>query len=175
MFVGGESVYFFETEDKIVKLISNVLNYQVPCAYAYGERSIYYLSDQFIFIPYKSIINEKRISEMDVMCDTFNFLYNTSEGERIKLKSLSLIATRFNDDSFEEYFNYMMTGIIEDEEDEIEIIYNGTNEIVKIFNQKCVICLDNDSIYAFRNCGHLCLCENCFDPKITKCVVCRCT
>ena len=56
-----------------------------------------------------------------------------------------------------------------------EQIFNGTNEMVKIFNQKCVICLENDSVYAFRNCGHLCLCENCFDSNITKCVVCRCT
>ena len=92
---------------------------------------------------------------------------------------MTLIATRFDDDEFEEYFNYLMTCTIEEEssdeefnEDEGEI-YNGTNEIVKIFNQKCVICLENDSIYAFRNCGHLCLCENCFDSKITKCVVCR--
>ena len=63
-----------------------------------------------------------------------------------------------------------------DEEDKIDedVIYNGTNEIVKIFNQKCVICLDKDSIYAFRNCGHMCLCENCFNSKIAKCIVCRC-
>ena len=39
--------------------------------------------------------------------------------------------------------------------------------MVKIFNQKCVIGLNKDSIYAFRKCGHLCLCENCFDSKIT--------
>ena len=64
----------------------------------------------------------------------------------------------------------------DEEEDEIDedVIYNGTNELVKIFNQKCVICLDKDSIYAFRNCGHLCLCENCFNSKIAKCIVCRC-
>ena len=59
--------------------------------------------------------------------------------------------------------------------DELKKYIMESNEIVKIFNQKCVICLENDSVYAFRNCGHLCLCENCFDSKITKCVVCRCT
>ena len=109
--------------------------------------------------------------------------------ERIKLHSLKLLGTRFRDDDFESTYNYLISSSINTlMEDEIEIvededadevdenqIYNGTNEIVKIFNQKCVICLDKDSVYAFRNCGHLCLCENCFDSRITKYIVCRCT
>ena len=77
---------------------------------------------------------------------------------------------------------YQMKKINEVDEYEVDeneiyenVFYRGTNEMVKIFNQKCVICLENDSVYAFRNCRHLCLCENCFDSKITKCVVCRCT
>ena len=49
MFIGNMGVYTFETEDKIVKFISNVGNNQVPYAYAYGERNIYYLSDQFVY------------------------------------------------------------------------------------------------------------------------------
>ena len=65
MFIGNTGIYTFETEDKIVKFISNVGPNQVPYAYAYGERNIYYLSDQFVYIPYESILNEKRISEMD--------------------------------------------------------------------------------------------------------------
>ena len=39
---------------------------------------------------------------------------------------------------------------------------NGNNELVQMFNEKCVICLENDSIYAFRNCGHLTICESCY-------------
>ena len=68
----------------------------------------------------------------------------------------------------------------EDEEDEdlIETQYlNGNNEVVKIFNQKCVIRLERDSVYAFRQCGHQCFCEQCFqnrgDIDLLKCVVCR--
>ena len=118
---------------------------------------------------------------MDESYEPYEFLYDTRLGT--KLKSLTLIATRFSDDDFEEYFNYLMTCTLEDLsdiEDEIEDDIeneineiNGTNEIVKIFNQKCVICLENNSVYAFRNCGHMCLCENCFDSNLTKCVVCR--
>ena len=60
MFIGNKGVYTFETEDKIIKFISNVLNNQVPYAYAYGERNIYYLSDQFVYIPYESRFKMKK-------------------------------------------------------------------------------------------------------------------
>ena len=48
---------------------------------------------------------------------------------------------------------------------------------LKIFSQKFVICLERNSIYAFRQCGHQCICEQCYQNKgdvdILKCVVCR--
>ena len=72
---------------------------------------------------------------------------------------------------------------VEDEEVEedgnlIETLYlNGNNEVVKTFNQKCVICYERESVYAFRQCGHQCICEQCYQIKghinILKCVVCR--
>ena len=45
----------------------------------------------------------------------------------------------------------------EGEEDEnlIEANYtNGNNEVVKIFNRKCVESYERESVYAFRQCGH---------------------
>ena len=42
---------------------------------------------------------------------------------------------------------------------------NGTNEIVKIFNQKCVTCFQNNRVYAFPECGQLCTCNDCYDNK----------
>ena len=67
---------------------------------------------------------------------------------------------------------------VEEDGDLFEINYtNENNEVVKIFNQKCVICLERDSCYAFRQCGHQCICEQCYQNKgdidILKCVVCR--
>ena len=56
----------------------------------------------------------------------------------------------------------------EDEENEDLIdtkFYNGNNEVVKIVRQKCVVCLERDSIYAFRQCGHQCFCEQCYQNK----------
>ena len=51
---------------------------------------------------------------------------------------------------------------------------NGTNEVIKIFNQKIVICYERDSDFAFRQCGHQCIFEQCYQNKgdidILKCV-----
>ena len=51
-------------------------------------------------------------------------------------------------------------------DDLIETQYlNGNNEVVKIFNQKCVICLERDSVFAFRQCGHQCISEQCYQKR----------
>ena len=54
---------------------------------------------------------------------------------------------------------------------------DGSNEVVKIVNQKCVLCLERDSDYIFKQCGHQCICEDCYqnkgDSDILKCVICR--
>ena len=177
IFVGNIGVYSFETEDKIIKFTSNVGNNCVPYPVAYGEKNIYYMNDMCQFIPYISIQDNdirKKISEMDETYDPYEFLYDSNGGERIKFHSFIMIARQFTD-RFYENDEIEMERNEEDEEDEIfeNKFYNGTNELVKIFNQKCVICLENGSIYAFRQCGHLCLCENCYNSEITKCVVCR--
>ena len=40
--------------------------------------------------------------------------------------------------------------------------FNGDNEVVKIFNQKCVISYERYSVNPFRKCGHQCICEQCY-------------
>ena len=81
---------------------------------------------------------------------------------------------------FEEYGENEDDYLVEKDEETEDLIvtkfYNGNSEDVKIFNQKCVICLERDSDYAFRQCGHQCICEQCYQIKddidILKCVVC---
>ena len=54
---------------------------------------------------------------------------------------------------------------------------NGNNEMVKIFNQKRVICFENPTVYAFRPCDHQCIGEKCYQNKsdidILICIICR--
>ena len=73
----------------------------------------------------------------------------------------------------------------EDVEDDIEkdvikqeLEYtDGSNEVVKIFNKKCVECPERDSDYIFKQCSHQRICEECYQNKgdidILKCVICR--
>ena len=70
--------------------------------------------------------------------------------------------------------------LVEEDEDGVlveKFYFNGTKEVVKIFHQKCVICYGRHSVYAFRQCGRQCICEQCYENKvdtdILKCVVCR--
>ena len=42
---------------------------------------------------------------------------------------------------------------------------NGNNEVVQIFNQKCVICIERDSEYAFRKNGYQCASQNGFNNE----------
>ena len=73
---------------------------------------------------------------------------------------------------------------VEDEEDVQEDVNiheleytDGSNEVVKIFNQKCNICRERDAEYILKQCGHQCICLECYQNKgnidILKCVICR--
>ena len=104
--------------------------------------------------------------------------------EKLKLNAYNLISPRWTDDNIQEYLDIGIN-ILDNDEDEAEdeaedeetkfIFYNGNNELVKIFmEEKCCVCLEDDAIYAFRNCGHLSVCENCYkNTNITKCVICK--
>ena len=68
--------------------------------------------------------------------------------------------------------------LVEEDEDLIEKNYcSGTNEVVKNFKEKCVICCERYSIYAVRQYDHQCICEQCYQKKgdsdKLKCLVCR--
>ena len=53
---------------------------------------------------------------------------------------------------------------------------NRNNQMKKIFHQKCVLCFENHKVYAFCQCGHQCICEECWtnsNVEMFECVVFR--
>ena len=65
------------------------------------------------------------------------------------------------------------TEMREDNESESEIETINKNTVFK--NDECIICLENKNNVLFCNCGHLCLCEQCFlrTKRSKKCLVCK--
>ena len=50
--------------------------------------------------------------------------------------------------------------LAEEDVDEIDLKYcGGSEEVVKIINQKCVVYFDFPSVFAFRHCDHQRICE----------------
>ena len=53
---------------------------------------------------------------------------------------------------------------------------NGYRQMVKAFNQKCVMFFENPSVFAFKHCGRQITCEKCYQNKsdvgILQCIIC---
>ena len=134
-----------------------------------GEKYIYFLYHRYKFIENEKIEEGALLNATNGSLDPFDYHLKKCGIDSFKILERNLIHTFWPGH-----------GEDEDEEDEFLIepnSFNGNNEVVKIFDQKCVICFERDSVYAFRLCGHQCICENCYQNKgdidILKCDVCR--
>ena len=152
-----------------------------PYAIMVREQYTHFLSYQFKFIE-----NDK-IEEGTLLNSTNNnldpFLYHLGKCGLDSFKKLERSQIHCcwpHDDEEDQDVELVVEGDVLVEEDEglIETNYcNGNYEVVKIFNRKGVIYYGRDNVYAFRQGGHQCICEQCHQNKgdidIMKCVVCR--
>ena len=144
-----------------------------------GEKYTYFLSSHYKFIENEKIEEGTFLNATNNSLDPYD--YHVEKCGKDAFKKIEHIQIHTCWPGFgehEENEDDHLVEEVEENEDLIETSYtNANNEMVKIFNQKCVICLERDSIYAFRQCGHPCVCEQCFQNKgdidILKCVVCR--
>ena len=179
VYFSGLEFFKFKTDDKIIEYISLMGNNMVPYAIIIGENYTYFIAHH-----YKFIENDK-IEEGTLINSTNGYPYDYHLDkcgvDSFKQLERSLIHTFWpgiGDDIENEDDISDEEDEVEEDDDLIETQYvNGNNEVVKIFNQKCVICYERESVYAFKQCGHQCLCEQCYQNKgyikIIKCVVCR--
>ena len=177
VYIGGLEIVKIqiEEEDKIIDYISLMGNNMIPFVIAVGERYTYFLYNRYRFIGNDKIEEGTLLNTTDYSIDPFDYHVEKCGGNSFKKIEFSLIHSYWlNQD--------------EDDDDDDDVIeqeiliekpayLNGDNEIVKFFNEKCVIRLEYDSIYAFRKCGHQCICQQCYENKgdinILTCVVCR--
>ena len=176
IYIGGfETVKFhIEEEDKIIDYISLMGNNMIPFVIAVGQKYTYFLCNRYRFIESDKIEEGTLLNRTDFSLDPFDYHIQKCGGDSFKKIECSLIHSywlnREEDDDDDNVIE--QENLIETPE-----YLNGDNEVVKIFSEKCVICLEQDSIYAFRLCGHQCICQQCYENKgnidILKCVVCR--
>ena len=179
LYLSGLEIFQFKTDDTILDYISLMGNNMIPYNFAIGEKYTYFISTQNKFIENDKIEEGTLLNTTKDNLDPFDYHFEKC-GEnclktlkRTQIHSFYLDSERNTEDEDD-------VSVEKDVEvdDFIETNYrNGTNEVVIILNPKCVICYEKDSAYAFRQCGHQCICEQCYQNKgdidILNCVVCR--
>ena len=180
VYISGLEISKFKTDDKIIDYISLMGNNMIPHAIMIGEKYTYFLYYRYKFIENDKIEEGSLLNASNNSLDPYeNHLEKCGRDSFKKLERV-LIHTLWpghvnNIEGLEDEENEDNT-----QEDIIiqELQYtHGNNENKKVFNQKCVISFERDSEYIFKQCGHQCICERCYqnkgDVNILKCVICR--
>ena len=181
VYISGLEITKFKTDDKIIDYISLMGNNMTPYAIMIGEKYTYFLYHRYKFIDNDKIEEGTFLNATNTSLDPYDYHLEKCGIDSYKKLEHSLIHTFWpghGEDIEDEDDDLVEEDVVEENNDLIETQYfNGNNEVVKIFNQKFVICYERKSVYTFRQCGHQCICEQCYQSKgdidILKCVVCR--
>ena len=181
VYISGLEITKFKIDEKLIDYISLMGNNMTPYAIMIGERSTYFLYYRYNFIQNDKIEEGTLLNATNTSLVPYDYHLEKCGIDSFKKLECSLIHTFWpghGEDIENEDDILDVDDEVEENEDLIGTQYlNGNNEVVKIFNQKCDICYERESVYAFRQCGHQCICEQCYQSKgdidILKCVVCR--
>ena len=183
VYISGLEISKIKTDDKIIDYISLMGNNMVPYAIMIGGKSTYFLYNSYKFFENDKIDEGTLLNATNGSLDPFDYHVEKCGEDSFKKLEHNLIHTCWrghgeneeneDDDLVEEGEDNIQEDV---NKHELECT-NGSNEIVKVFNQKCVICLERNSDYIFKQCGHQCICEDCYQKKgdidVLKYVICR--
>ena len=179
IYLSGLEIIKFKKNDKIIDYISLMGNIMIPYAIIIGEKYTYFIAHHYKFIENNKIEKESLLNTVDGSLDPYDYHVEKCGLDSFKTLEHTRIHTCWLRDDDEEDTEGEDDVLVKENEDEVLVetqYLNGKNEVVKIFIQKCVICYERDSVYAFRQCGHQCICEQCYQNRgnidILKCVVC---
>ena len=153
------------TEDRF--LIGELYKHLKPIiyyAYSYTIRRKY-IKDNFILTEDNSIIN-------------YNYEYDNNE---LYIKNLEIILTTHFDFYHEDYDFYFEVLAELEQNNELLLSHEPLKEEAKtiypskIFkSEECIICLENQPIILFCNCGHIPICTECYKLKsLSACPICK--
>ena len=155
----------FTSKKFLIREFYNHLKPIICYAYSYTVKKKFF-HENFILIEDNTIIN-------------YSFEDDNNE---LYIKNLKVVLTShydFQDEDYDFYFE-----ALDELEQNNELLVSHTepiNEEEKIINdtqtyksEECVICLSNQPNILFCNCGHLCLCTECYKLKsLSVCPVCK--
>ena len=181
VFISGLEITEFQTSDKVIDCISLMGNNMIPYVIMIGEKYTYFLYHRYNFIRNDKIEEDPLLNATNGSLDPIDYHLEKCGVDSFKKLERSLIHTcgpGHGEDIENEDDDLVEEDVVEEDESLIETPYlNGNTEVVKFLNQKCVICSERDSVYAFRQKGHHCICEESYRNKgdfdILKCVLCR--
>ena len=176
VYISGLEINKFKIDDKIIDYISLMGNNMIPHAIMIGKKHTYFLYHHYEFIENDKIEENTLLNATNDSFDPYDYHLEKCGIDSFKKLEGNLIHSFWpchgeNMETESDDNDLVVEDIVEAQ------CFNGNNEVVKIFRQKCVICYERESVYAFRQCGHQCICEQCYQSKgdidILKCVVCR--
>ena len=171
-----------KTDDKIIDYISLMGKNMCPYATMVREKNTYFISYLYKIVENAKIEEGTLLNAANNNLDPFVYHHAKCGKDSFKKLERNKIHSCWSHDVEDEIVDLVVEDeddvLVEEDEDLIETNFcNGNNEVDKSFNQKCVICIERDSVYAFRQCGHQCICEQFYQNKddinMLKCVVCR--
>ena len=143
----------------------------VPYTTILGEKFTYFLYHRYKLVENNKIEEGTLLNATNSSLDPYDYHVEKCGLDSFKKLEYSLIHTCWpghgeDEGDISDVENLVAEHEVDGDEDLTETRYlNGNNEVVKFFNQKCVICYERDSIYAFRQCGHQCICQDCYQKK----------
>ena len=158
VYLSGLEITEFGTSDKVVDCVSLMGNNMVLYAIILGQKFTYFLYHRYKFFENDKIEKGILLNATNSSLKPYDYHVQKCGLDSFKKVEYTLIHTCWPGHG-EDIENEADISDVEDEVDGggdlIETSYsNGKKEVVKIFNQKCVICLEKDSDSAFRQCGH---------------------
>ena len=123
-------------------------------------------------------IKEDFILKEDNSIINYNYEHDNKE---IYIKNLEIVLTTHYDFYHEDYDFYFEALAELEQNNELLLSHEPINEEVKIINpskifksEECIICLTNQPIILFCNCGHIPICTECYKLKsLSACPICK--
>ena len=147
IYISGLEILEFRTDDKILEYLSLMGNNMIPYTSAVGEKYTFFISTHYKFIENDKIQEGMLINSSNDSLDPYDY-HSSKSGLDCFNK---LLECNRNQSFWVSMESGEMQDNVEDEQDGEEVVdiqelkyTNGSNEVVKIFNQKRVICLEWD-------------------------------